>query len=130
MELTVPSPLPTSLPESCQLSVACHPVGSDIFDLLDLLCGTGVFYSSSLFWRTPVKREVFLWPSMLRGPQETLPVAAQLAQQDVLTHSPGGAPAEALVLFPLQVITPYTSTPSTTPWVTRPRPCLPGLCAR
>lgn len=39
-------------------------------------------------------------------------------------------PAEALVLFPLQVITPYTLTPSTTPWVTPPRPSQPGPCAR
>lgn len=57
-------------------------------------------------------------------------MAAQLAQQDMLAHSPRRAPAEALVLFPLQVITPYTLTPSTTPWVTPPQPCLPGLCAR
>lgn len=43
---------------------------------------------------------------------------------------PREAPAKAVVLFPLQVITPYTLTPSTTPWVTPPRPSLPGPCAR
>lgn len=90
MEPTVPSLLPTSLPEGCQLAAACHPVGSDVLDLLDFLCGTGVFYSSSLFWRTPVKREVFLWPSTLRGPQEPLPTAAQMAQQDVPTQPQRG----------------------------------------
>lgn len=41
-----------------------------------------------------------------------------------------GPPAEALVLFPLQVITPYTLTPSTTLWVIPPQPSLPGPCAR
>lgn len=49
---------------------------------------------------------------------------------DVLVCSPREAPAKAVVLFPLQVITPYTLTPSTTPWVTPPRPSLPGPCAR
>ncbi|XP_059017008.1 dedicator of cytokinesis protein 3 isoform X9 [Mustela lutreola] len=42
---------------------------------------------------------------------------------------PSSAMYPAAILENGQVITPYTSTPSTTPWVTPPRPCLPGLCA-
>lgn len=49
-------PAAYQLVRELQLLAARRSMGSDILDFLDLLCGTGVFYSRSLFWRTPVKR--------------------------------------------------------------------------
>ena len=53
-----------------------------------------------------------------KGSRET-PIRAVGPASSAVMQSKKG-PTEALLLCPLQVITPYTSTPSTTPWVTPP----------
>ena len=63
-----------------------------------------------------------------KGSRET-PVRA-VGPGSSAVMQPKKGPAEAPLLCPLQVITPFTSTPSTTPWVTPPQHSPPGPCAR
>lgn len=110
------------------LAVACHSVGSDALGLLDLLCGMGVFTPAACVLKNVSEERGFPMASSAEGSRETPVCAVGPASSAVMQPKKG--PTEALLLCPLQVITPYTSTPSTTPWVTPPQPSPPGPCAR